>query len=71
LGIPCITLRENTERPITVDSGTNTIVGTDNNKIMSTFKEIMATGGKQSNRPDGWDGKAAIRICKILSNALQ
>jgi len=71
LGIPCITLRENTERPITVDLGTNTIVGTDSTKIISTFNEIMATGGKQANRPNGWDGKAAIRICDILIEALQ
>jgi len=70
LGIPCITLRENTERPITVKSGTNTIVGTDSNKISSTFKEIMSAGGKQGNIPKGWDGKAAIRICEILSGAL-
>ena len=70
LGIPCITLRENTERPITVDAGTNTIVGTDSEKIKSVFEDIMSTGGKQGNIPIGWDGKAAMRICKILSDSL-
>ena len=70
LGIPCITLRENTERPITVAAGTNIIVGTDPNKIKSAFEDIMSTGGKQGNIPVGWDGKAAERICKILSDSL-
>jgi len=70
LGIPCITLRENTERPITVDAGTNTIVGTNSKKIQLAFEDIMLTGGKQGNIPLGWDGKAALRICKILSDSL-
>lgn len=66
LGIPCITLRENTERPITVEDGTNTIVGTDPALIRKAFDEIMSTGGKAGRVPELWDGKAAERIVPIL-----
>lgn len=62
LGVPCITLRENTERPITVTEGTNTIVGTDKAKIRSCFDDVMASGGKAGRIPDLWDGQAAERI---------
>jgi UDP-N-acetylglucosamine 2-epimerase (non-hydrolysing) len=62
LGIPCVTLRENTERPITVDQGTNTIVGTDPDKIKACVDDIIATGGKSGRIPEYWDGKAALRI---------
>ena len=70
LGIPCITLRENTERPITVDQGTNTIVGTDPACIRAAFDEVMTTGGKAGRVPELWDGKAAQRIVSILENWL-
>jgi len=70
LGVPCITLRENTERPITVDQGTNTIVGTDPELIMSTFDTIMKTGGKTGRVPKGWDGNAAQRIAEHLLSKL-
>jgi UDP-N-acetylglucosamine 2-epimerase (non-hydrolysing) len=62
LGVPCITLRENTERPITIDEGTNTIVGTDAEKIKICVEDIFATGGKSGRIPEFWDGKAAERI---------
>lgn len=62
LGVPCITLRENTERPITVDQGTNTIVGTDPDKIIACVEDIISTGGKSGRIPEYWDGKAAERI---------
>ncbi|NOZ52959.1 MAG: UDP-N-acetylglucosamine 2-epimerase (non-hydrolyzing) [Gammaproteobacteria bacterium] len=69
LGVPCITLRENTERPVTVDQGTNTIVGSNAELIMSTFDNVMTTGGKKGRIPDGWDGNAAQRIAEhLLSN---
>lgn len=68
LGIPCITLRENTERPITVDQGTNTIVGTDPEKIKSVFNDIMSTGGKAGRVPELWDGHTAERIVRILDD---
>lgn len=62
LGIPCITLRDNTERPITAEEGTNTIVGTDSEKIKHCVDDILATGGKSGRIPEYWDGKAASRI---------
>ncbi len=62
LGIPCVTLRENTERPITVEQGTNTIVGTDPVKIKACVDDIFATGGKSGRIPEYWDGSAAVRI---------
>jgi UDP-N-acetylglucosamine 2-epimerase (non-hydrolysing) len=62
LGVPCITLRENTERPITVTEGTNTIVGTDSLKIMQCVDEVLQTGGKSGRVPEYWDGQAAKRI---------
>lgn len=62
LGVPCITLRENTERPITISQGTNTIVGSDPEKIMAAFNEVMNSGGKRGRVPEFWDGRAAERI---------
>lgn len=62
LGVPCVTLRENTERPITVTEGTNTIVGTDPVKIMQCVDEILSSGGKSGRVPEYWDGLAAQRI---------
>jgi len=67
LGVPCITLRENTERPITVTEGTNTIVGTDVAKIQACFNDVLATGGKSGRVPALWDGRAAERIAARLS----
>ena len=68
LGIPCITLRENTERPITVEQGTNTITGSDPDKIMACFNDIMVTGGKAGHIPVLWDVKTAERIAMIISD---
>ena len=62
LGVPCLTLRENTERPITVTLGTNTVVGSEASKIVETVKDIIATGGKRGNIPELWDGQSAMRI---------
>ncbi|MDH5191455.1 MAG: UDP-N-acetylglucosamine 2-epimerase (non-hydrolyzing) [Gammaproteobacteria bacterium] len=70
LGVPCITLRENTERPITVDEGTNTIVGTDPVKIRAAFDNVMQTGGKAGKVPELWDGKAAVRIVEVMEKWL-
>ena len=71
LGIPCITLRENTERPITVTEGTNTIVGCDPELIKSTALDALTTGGKSGRIPDMWDGKTAHRIANVLINYIQ
>jgi len=68
LGVPCITLRENTERPITATAGTNTVVGTDPGRIRATFNDILATGGKRGRVPDLWDGHAAERIATTIAS---
>lgn len=70
LGVPCITVRENTERPITITQGTNTLVGTDPDQVMAAFRDVVATGGKRGRRPELWDGRAAERIAAILSDRL-
>jgi UDP-N-acetylglucosamine 2-epimerase (non-hydrolysing) len=70
LGVPCLTLRENTERPITVTEGTNTIVGADPERILSATQEVLAHGGKAGRIPEYWDGRAAERIATVLANWL-
>jgi UDP-N-acetylglucosamine 2-epimerase (non-hydrolysing) len=66
LGVPCLTLRENTERPITVTEGTNQIVGQDPEKILAAAREILAGKTKAGRIPKFWDGRAAERIVDIL-----
>ena len=66
LGIPCFTLRENTERPITVAIGTNTIVGSDMEKLKGAISNILQGRYKMGRIPEKWDGKAAERIIQIL-----
>ncbi len=68
LGIPCLTLRDNTERPVTVNMGTNTIVGTDRGKITAAAFAVL-DGSKNSNHqvPPLWDGHTADRILAALS----
>lgn len=66
LGVPCVTLRNNTERPITVEQGTNTIAGQDPQKILEIFGEVMQHGGKAGRVPEFWDGHAADRIAQEL-----
>ena len=66
LGVPCVTLRENTERPITVDQGTNTIVGRDTGKLKEVVQDILKTGGKAGRIPEFWDGQAAVRIHAVI-----
>jgi len=66
LGVPCITLRENTERPITIEQGTNTLVGTDHDAIILCVDQILAGNGKKGRVPELWDGHAAERIVKDL-----
>ena len=69
-GTPCITLRESTERPVTVTEGTNTVVGTDPAKILAAALQTLETGGKTGRRPELWDGKAAVRIAEVLKKWL-
>ena len=66
LGVPCLTMRENTERPITVDQGTNTMVGRDRLAILQGVYEILAGTGKRGRVPELWDGRAAERIAADL-----
>ena len=66
LGIPCITLRENTERPITVEQGTNTVVGSSPAHILAAVDDILRTGGKAGRVPELWDGRASQRIAAVL-----
>ena len=70
LGVPCITLRHNTERPITVTEGTNTITGTDARQIHAAVKDVLQTGGKAGKSPEFWDGEAALRIAAVLHDWL-
>ena len=70
LGVPCITIRENTERPVTVDEGSNVLVGTDPVRILAEARKVMRGEGKQGRRPDLWDGKAAERIVAVLAREL-
>jgi UDP-N-acetylglucosamine 2-epimerase (non-hydrolysing) len=71
LGTPCITLRHNTERPITVDEGTNTIAGNDPAHILAAYQELMSGAGKAGRVPHYWDGRAAERIAAIVLDWLK
>ncbi len=66
LGIPCLTLRSTTERPITVIQGTNRVVGVDPDRIYAAWQEIVAGRWPAGRLPELWDGKAAERIVRIL-----
>jgi len=68
LGIPCLTIRENTERPITVTQGTNELMGTSKEKILESFEKIMTDNWKAGQKPKFWDGNAAQRIIKLICN---
>jgi UDP-N-acetylglucosamine 2-epimerase (non-hydrolysing) len=70
LGVPCLTLRENTERPVTITKGTNTLIGTDPTKIQSKAFQILSAGYKTGLMPPLWDGNAAERIVKVLLSSV-
>jgi len=72
LGVPCLTLRHNTERPITITQGTNRLVGTDPKIIFKEAREIIEKGWnkKKNRRPKYWDGNAGKRIAQILEKKL-
>ena len=67
LGIPCLTMRKNTERPSTVEVGTNQLCGEDFDRLMEKVNEILAGKQKRGTIPELWDGKTAERIAEILS----
>lgn len=66
LGIPCITLRNNTERPVTVEKGTNFLVGNDLEKVEETVNEIISGNAGKGEIPYLWDGKTARRIVRVI-----
>jgi UDP-N-acetylglucosamine 2-epimerase (non-hydrolysing) len=66
LGVPCLTLRENTERPVTTTQGTNQIVGLDPAKILAAANDVLAGKTRAGRIPEFWDGNAADRIVDIL-----
>ena len=68
LGIPCFTIRENTERPITIEEGTNTLVGNSKEGILAAYNEFKSGKKKIGIVPELWDGRASERIVKILSD---
>jgi UDP-N-acetylglucosamine 2-epimerase (non-hydrolysing) len=70
LGVPCLTVRENTERPVTVTVGTNILVGQDMDRLRSEVLNILDGGAKDGAVPPLWDGKASERIADIIANRL-
>lgn len=71
LGIPCLTMRNNTERPVTITQGSNRLVGTERNNILAAVNEIASGHWHKGERPPLWDGKAAQRIVSVLSDWAQ
>jgi len=67
LGVPCLTLRENTERPVTVAMGTNTLVGRDPGKLRAGVALALAGKGKKGTIPPLWDGRAGERIARVIA----
>jgi UDP-N-acetylglucosamine 2-epimerase (non-hydrolysing) len=68
LGIPCLTMRPNTERPITCEIGTNVLVGTDPQRIVREAHSVLSGGARFGAVPEKWDGHAAERIVETLLN---
>lgn len=66
LGVPCLTLRDNTERPVTVTLGTNRLLGTDPTLLAPAVREVLAAAPPGSRRPPGWDGHAAERTAAVI-----
>ncbi len=70
LGVPCGTLRENTERPATVAEGTNQLLGRDRGRILELVDETLRGGGKRGQLPELWDGRAADRIAAVIETRI-
>lgn len=70
LGVPCLTLRENTERPATVEQGSNQLVGVDSDRILRAARSILQQPARSFDRPPLWDGKAASRIVEVLRETI-
>ncbi|MCK8603909.1 non-hydrolyzing UDP-N-acetylglucosamine 2-epimerase [Desulfoferrobacter suflitae] len=67
LGVPCVTLRENTERPITIQMGTNILGGVKRDSILRACRESLSGRGKRGGVPPRWDGRAAERIWEVIA----
>lgn len=67
LGVPCLTARENTERPVTIEQGTNRLVGTDPDDIMAAVDAVLGEPAHAPPAPEGWDGRAAERIVEVVA----
>ena len=70
LRVPCVTLRENTERPVTLEAGTNRLAGCDAERIVVAFREALAAPSALARTPPGWDGRSAGRIVSVLAAEL-
>lgn len=66
LDVPCFTLRDNTERPVTITEGTNTLVGADGRDLPAALADFFASGGKRGRVPELWDGRAGERIADVI-----
>ena len=63
-------IRDNTERPVTIEQGTNTLVGADARNLAAAFADFQATGGKRGRVPELWDGRAGERVATVVAGAL-
>jgi len=70
LRIPCVTLRDTTERPSTITIGTNILAGSDKEEILNATKQILKNGGKPGKMPKLWDGNTSVRIVRIIRERL-
>lgn len=70
LGIPCLTLRDNTERPVTIEQGTNVLVGNNRERILTAAAKVLNGGSHEGRVPELWDGRAAVRIAEVLVKKL-
>jgi UDP-N-acetylglucosamine 2-epimerase (non-hydrolysing) len=66
LGIPCLTLRQNTERPVTITHGTNILTGPEKSRILDGFRRFTSGGCQSAGPPEYWDGRAGERIVRVI-----
>ena len=66
LGVPCLTIRENTERPVTIEIGTNRLVGVSPDRILAEAREVLGGRTPPGRIPELWDGKASERIVRVV-----